>query len=78
MATRATLYLDDDVLERARRHTGDRGLSRFVSEVLAEKLDALARHQIAESMREGYVATRDDRDALNADWQAIDGERWPE
>jgi hypothetical protein len=78
MATRTTLYLDDKVLERARQVTGERGLSKFVSEALAEKLDAIKERQIAEAMREGYIATREDRSRLNADWGAIDGERWPE
>ncbi len=78
MVVRTTLYVDEEVLERARHHVGERGLSRFVNEVLAEKLDALAKHRIAEAMREGYIATREERVTLNDDWHMIDGEQWPE
>jgi hypothetical protein len=28
-------------------------------------------------MREGYLATRDDRKVLNAEWGAVDDEGWP-
>ena len=31
-----------------------------------------------EEMREGYLATREDREELNRDWSAIDDEGWPD
>ncbi len=33
---------------------------------------------IQAAMREGYSATREDREALNRDWGAIDTEGWPD
>jgi hypothetical protein len=78
MAVRTTVYVDDAVLERARRQVGERGLSRLVNQALTEKLDAIEERQIEEQMREGYLASREERAALNEDWQSVDGERWPE
>lgn len=32
--------------------------------------------RIEAEMREGYIATRADREVLNADWSVIDAEGW--
>jgi hypothetical protein len=32
---------------------------------------------LEQKMIEGYIATRDDREELNRDWQIVDGENWP-
>ena len=77
MAVRTTVHLDDALLARARRFVPPRGLNRFINEALAEKLDALEREQVEGAMREGYLATRDDRSELDADWQVVDIESWP-
>ena len=34
--------------------------------------------RIEAEMRDGYFATRADREALNADWSVIDAEGWPD
>ena len=78
MPVRTTVYVEGEVLERARSVVGERGLSRLVNEALAEKLDAIERARVEALMREGYVASRADRAALSEDWQALDGEKWPE
>lgn len=77
MMTRTTIYLDETLLERVRRFAAPRGLSALVGELLAERVRQLEQAEIAASMREGYLATRSERQALNADWQALDGEGWP-
>ena len=78
MPVRTTVHLEEDVLVRVRQLVPSRGLSRFINETLAEKLDALEREQIEQEMREGYIATREDRAALNEDWGVLDTEGWPE
>lgn len=74
---RTTVHIEDDLLGRARRFVPGRGLSRLVNEALSEKLAALERRQIEEAMKEGYLATQEDRAVLNEAWGAVDGERWP-
>jgi hypothetical protein len=78
MITKTTVSLDESLLARLRPFVPQRGLSRFINEVLAEKLAALEREQVAAEMREGYLATRADRDALANDWRVVDTEGWPE
>ena len=78
MPIRTTVHLEEDVLVRVRQFVPSRGLSRFINEALAEKLETLERQQIEQAMREGYLATREDREALNRDWSALDTEGWPE
>ena len=78
MATRTTLYLDDALVSRLGRFVPERGLSRFVNDLLSERLAQLEREELESQMREGYIATRQDRRELNEDWQVLDGEGWPE
>ena len=75
---RTTVNLDEDVLARVRDHVPERGLSRFINEALAEKVALLERERLEAELREGYLATRKDRAALNEDWQVVDGEGWPD
>ena len=78
MAVRTTIHLDEELLARLRRIVPQRGLSQFINATLAEKVAALERQQVELAMREGYLATRRDRAALNEDWQVVDTEGWPE
>lgn len=75
---RTTIQIDDEVFDRVRRLVPTRGLSRFVNEALVARVDQLERERIAAEMREGYIATRTDRDELNADWRVVDSEGWPD
>ncbi len=77
MPTRTTIYLDESLLERVRRFISPRGLSSLVGELLDERVRQLEQGEIEAAMREGYLATRNERQALNADWQALDSEGWP-
>jgi hypothetical protein len=78
MPVRTTVYLEEDLLVRVRQLVPTRGLSRFINETLAKKLDALEREQVEAAMREGYIATREERAALNQDWAALDTLDWPD
>ena len=77
MTLRTTIYLDNDIVERVRRFMPQRGLSQLVNELLQQRVAELERAEIELQMREGYLATHEDRAVLNEEWQRIDGERWP-
>ena len=77
MTLRTTFYLDNDIVERLRRFMPQRGLSQLVNELLQQRVAELERAEIELQMREGYLATHEDRAVLNEEWQRIDGERWP-
>ncbi len=77
MTLRTTIYLDDDVVKRVRRYIPQRGLSQLVNDLLQRKVADLEQSEIEAQMRDGYLATREDRALLNAEWQRIDGEGWP-
>ena len=77
MTTRTTVYLDEVLMERVRRYIPQRGLSQFVNELLLERIAQLEQAEIEAQMREGYLATRQERQEVNHDWQVIDGEGWP-
>ena len=78
MSKRTTLYLDDQLLERARRFVPLRGISAFVNQLLAERLAELERAELEAELREGYLAGNRDHQELNADWRVVDLEDWPE
>ena len=77
MTIRTTIYLDEKLLERVRRFVVPRDLSRLVSELLDERVRQLEQVEIETAMRNGYLATNNERRDLNADWQIVDGEGWP-
>lgn len=75
--TRTTIYLDDTLLTRVRRYVPPRSLSQLVNELLAERIAQLEQAEIEAQMREGYLATRQERQELSNDWLAVDSEGWP-
>ena len=77
MPTRTTVYLDEALVVRVRRLVPARGLSQLVNDLLAERIADLEQAELEAQMREGYIATRQERQELHADWQIIDGEGWP-
>ena len=77
MAVRTTVQIDDALMARVRQLVPPRGFNQFVNEALAARAGAIERERIEQDMIEGYMATRDDRDALNRDWEIVDGEGWP-
>lgn len=50
----------------------------FISEAIAEKLGTIESRALAESMKEGYIATRAEREELQRDWDILTGEGWPD
>ena len=78
MTSRTTVHLDEEVLARVRRHVPRRGLSRFVNEAIAEKIDALERRAIEAAMIEGYRASAEDQRSVDDDWRGLEADGWPE
>lgn len=77
MNARTTIYIEGELLVGLKKHIPERGLSRLVNTLLAERLAQLDRMALEAEMREGYLDTARDREELNADWQTVDGELWP-
>ena len=77
MTIRTTIYLDERLLERVQRFVAPCDLSRLVSELLDERVRQLEQVEIETAVRNGYLATNNERRDLNADWQIVDGEGWP-
>jgi metal-responsive CopG/Arc/MetJ family transcriptional regulator len=78
MTLRTTVYLDENILGQMRRFIPQRGLSQLINDLLQQKVAELEKAEIEAQMREGYLNSRQDRSTLNAEWQAIDGEGWPQ
>jgi len=77
MTKKTTIYLDEPLLTRIRRFVPPRGLSKLINELLSERVTQLEEAEIEAQMREGYLATRQERQELNDDWQVVDIEGWP-
>lgn len=77
MGVRTTVQIDDELMARVRRLVPPRGFSQFVNEALAGRAAGLERTRLEAELREGYLATRDDRRALAEDWEPVDREGWP-
>jgi len=74
---RKTVRIDEALLSRIRRLAPARGFNQFVNEALIAQIDAIERAYIERDMADGHIATRDDRESLNRDWEVLDGEGWP-
>lgn len=77
VSVHTTVQIDDALMARGRQLVPPRGFSRFVNEALAARAESLERGRVKADMRDGYLATRDERQELHADWGALDGEGWP-
>ena len=77
MTLRTTVYLEDAIVKQIHRYVPKRGLSQLVNELLQQRVAELEQAEIEAQMREGYLASRKDRDELNTDWQIVDAEGWP-
>lgn len=77
MSARTTVYLDESLLTRLRRFVPPRGLSPLINSLLSEQTARFEQAEIEALMREGYIATRQERLVLNREWQVVDGEGWP-
>jgi len=72
---RTTIYLDHDLNDRVRRRISGRGLNRFITQAVIEKLEALERSELELAMREGYIAAASADES--GDWEVVDLENWP-
>jgi predicted transcriptional regulator len=75
--TRTTVYLDEGVRERLDSLIPPRKLNRFINEAVAEKIAMVEQQQLEQAMKEGYLATNEDRGTLDSDWEAVAIVDWP-
>ncbi len=68
MAARTTIYVDETLLSRVRRHIPVHGLSPLITDLLRQHLDQLEQAELEAQMQEGYETARSERQDLNRDW----------
>ncbi len=73
---RTTIYLDERVRERLQQLIGPPKITHFINEAVADKIAALEQQQLEQAMKEGDLATAEERAALNCDWEAVDVPDW--
>jgi len=73
---RTTIVIDDEIYEKYKPLVNKRKLSRLINQLLKERLEEAKGRLAAKEMREGYLATRRERKALNEDWDEILAEGW--
>jgi hypothetical protein len=70
---RVTLTLNAGLLEVARRESGG-NLSRFVSELIEERVTTLQRRRLREELRAGYVAEAEADLEVTTEYNLVDRE----
>jgi hypothetical protein len=78
MTTSTTIDLDEALLSRVAHFVPLDNLSALISELLEERVSQLERTETQAAMQTGYLALRVERQALNVDWQIVDGDAWPD
>jgi metal-responsive CopG/Arc/MetJ family transcriptional regulator len=73
---RTTLVLDDNLMARVKNVVPPRKLSQFVNRLLEEKIQEMEKRELLAEMKQGYIATRENRRELNREWDAILAEKW--
>ncbi len=76
MAVRTTVVLEDAVIKRIKTLVPQRRLSRFINTTLAEKLHEMEKKEVSERMKQGYIATRKERERINKEWEVATIEEW--
>lgn len=76
MAVRTTVVLEDAVIKRIKTLVPPRQLSRFINTTLAEKLQEMVKQELSEWMKQGYIATRKERERYNKEWEVVSIEGW--
>ena len=77
MRRRIVVSLDEALIQCAEQILPPGQLSELINALLAEWLIKQEQAEIEAQMREGYLAVREERQELNAEWQATDGVGWP-
>lgn len=78
MAVKVNFTLPEDLVVRLKECVKNRERSAFVAEAVREKLAALERAQLERDLIEGYQVTAAEGAAINAEWEAITMESWPD
>ena len=76
MSVRTTIVLEDEVIKRIKALVPPRRLSRFINTALAEKLNEIETKELSDLMKQGYIATRKERERINKDWEVLSNEGW--
>lgn len=75
---RMNITLPADVAEALARVAGPRKRSQFVAEAVQDKIDELASKRLQKTLKEGYLATKEEGKALAEEFAASDLEGWDE
>lgn len=78
MAIRVNFTVPADLLTRLKESVRDRQRSHFVAEAIQEKLARLEEEKLDAELAEGYRVRAEEGAAVNAEWEAITLEGWPE
>lgn len=78
MATRINFTLPADLIESLKANVRERERSSFVADALREKLAEIERERLKAELIAGYKAMAEEGRRINAEWEAITLESWPE
>jgi hypothetical protein len=73
MAIRTTIQLDSQLLQRVRPFAGPRGLNRFISEAVAEKVTSLERAQTEQELPPTHLRALPERSENESDRRSAAG-----
>lgn len=78
MAVKVNFTFPENVIELLKQNVRERERSSFVAEAVREKLASVERARLEQELIEGYQVTAEEDAAINAEWEAITMESWPE
>lgn len=78
MTVKVNFTLPEELFASLKTNVRQRERSSFVASALREKLASLERQRLEAELTEGYQARAGEAQAINAEWEAITLEGWPD
>ncbi len=77
-SVKVNFTLPEELNEMLKAQISDRKRSAFVAEAIRERLKRIEQEKLRDLLIEGYQARREEDAQINAEWEAITLESWPE
>lgn len=68
--------IPEDTAAMLKAHVNERRRSAFVAAAIHERLRQLEQQELRETLREGYLARRDEDAKINSEWESSTLEGW--
>jgi metal-responsive CopG/Arc/MetJ family transcriptional regulator len=78
MNVKVTFTIPEDIVQKLKDMVAQSKRSAFAADALSKKLQEVEREQLEQQLIRDYTETREEDRLLNAEWEPITLENWPD